>query len=149
MIQPAMLNAYLKEFMSGLTAKVFRTYNASVCMEQQLYDDPVTEDVSLHDKMAYFTAANTQVAVLCNHQKSVSRLHDAMTNKMAGQLAQKKRLLARLEMLQDDIEEEDEKELRQRWFDEEYEMPTNWVKQYGKEEDRIKVEGEKGTWEKK
>ena len=35
-ITPTHMNAYLQEFMTGLTAKVFRTYNASYTLEQQL-----------------------------------------------------------------------------------------------------------------
>ena len=35
-ISPVRLNTYLQGFMPQLTAKVFRTYNASVTMEQEL-----------------------------------------------------------------------------------------------------------------
>lgn len=32
------LNAHLKELMPGLTAKVFRTYNASITLDEMVYE---------------------------------------------------------------------------------------------------------------
>lgn len=34
--QTSVLNKHLQELMDGLTAKVFRTYNASITLQQQL-----------------------------------------------------------------------------------------------------------------
>lgn len=36
LLQTNMLNKHLSSLMSGLTAKVFRTYNASITLQQQL-----------------------------------------------------------------------------------------------------------------
>ena len=35
-INPGLLNAHLKKFMDGLSAKVFRTYNASKTLQEEL-----------------------------------------------------------------------------------------------------------------
>merc|ERR1719461_1070921 len=35
-VDPAMVNEYLKSMMDGLSANVFRTHNASVCLEKEL-----------------------------------------------------------------------------------------------------------------
>lgn len=35
-LQTSILNKHLQELMDGLTAKVFRTYNASITLQQQL-----------------------------------------------------------------------------------------------------------------
>lgn len=36
LLQTSILNKHLQELMDGLTAKVFRTYNASITLQQQL-----------------------------------------------------------------------------------------------------------------
>lgn len=61
--------------MTGLSAKVFRTYNASWTMQEQLKKIPV--EGTVHDKYAAYNLANKQVAELCNHQRSVSTTHAA------------------------------------------------------------------------
>lgn len=66
--------------MPGLTAKVFRTYNASWTFVQQLADTP--KDASLADKLLHYNRANRMVAVLCNHQKSVGKGHAANMEKI-------------------------------------------------------------------
>ncbi len=48
--QPTSLNKKLNSFMPGLSAKVFRTYNASITLEQQLEKlDSETASASLHE----------------------------------------------------------------------------------------------------
>ncbi|KAL6659324.1 hypothetical protein ACP70R_003364 [Stipagrostis hirtigluma subsp. patula] len=69
------LNAHLKDLMPGLTAKVFRTYNASITLDGILHKE--TEDGTLLEKIAVYNRANKEVAIICNHQRSVSKTHDA------------------------------------------------------------------------
>lgn len=57
--------------MPGLTAKVFRTYNASWTFQEQLKNTPTNGTVA--EKIAAYNTANRDVAILCNHQKSVSK----------------------------------------------------------------------------
>lgn len=52
-----MLNDYLRAQMEGLTAKVFRTYNASYTLEQELYKQEVSS-LSLDDKVDFYDNAN-------------------------------------------------------------------------------------------
>lgn len=66
--------------MDGLTAKVFRTYNASWTFAQQLKNTP--KDASVADKLLAYNRANRLVAVLCNHQRSVSKGHTAAMEKL-------------------------------------------------------------------
>lgn len=70
--------------MDGLTAKVFRTYNASWTFAQQLKDTP--KDVPLADKLLAYNRANRLVAVLCNHQRSVSKGHMAAMEKLTDKV---------------------------------------------------------------
>ena len=67
-----MLNQYLSELMEGLTAKVFRTYNASKTLQDQL--DKLTErGNNIPEKVLSYNRANREVALLCNHQRSVPK----------------------------------------------------------------------------
>jgi len=77
-INPSMLNEYLDSFLSGLTAKVWRTYNASYLFQKEI-DKIKEEKISLigsNERLNFlismFNQANTTVALLCNHQKNVS-----------------------------------------------------------------------------
>lgn len=66
------LNQYLRELMDGLTAKVFRTYNASRTLEEQLMEltDPKEGPAQ---KLLSYNRANRAVAILCNHQRAVPK----------------------------------------------------------------------------
>ncbi|WBW72411.1 DNA topoisomerase I [Schizosaccharomyces osmophilus] len=68
------LNKYLTSLMDGLSAKVFRTYNASHTMNEELKKMP--KSLSLADKVLFYNRANRTVAILCNHQRSVTKNHD-------------------------------------------------------------------------
>lgn len=73
LIDPTSLNAHLSSIMPGLTAKVFRTYNASETLQNQLPDaKSVREMQSVGDKLVAYNEANRTVAILCNHQRTVS-----------------------------------------------------------------------------
>ncbi|XP_062191162.1 DNA topoisomerase 1 beta-like [Phragmites australis] len=74
------LNAHLKDLMPGLTAKVFRTYNASITLDDILHKE--TEDGTLLEKIAVYQRANKEVAIICNHQRAVSKSHDSQMTRM-------------------------------------------------------------------
>ena len=85
------LNEYLKIFMDGLTAKVFRTYNASNLFADEL--DNITKKYNTYDKddkydllLDGFNKANAKVALLCNHQKNISKNFSEQTNKIKDQI---------------------------------------------------------------
>lgn len=67
--------------MKGLTAKVFRTYNASATF-QRLLDESDLEGATLQEKLNAYNKANRLVAILCNHQRSVPKTHDQSMEKM-------------------------------------------------------------------
>jgi DNA topoisomerase-1 len=72
--------------MKGLTAKVFRTYNASTTFQDQL-EQRTPANGTLIEKLAAYNEANRMVAILCNHQKSVSKNHGAAMEKMENQVS--------------------------------------------------------------
>jgi len=79
------LNKHLQSYMKGLTAKVFRTYNASITFQQQL-DESALENATLQEKLNAYNQANRMVAILCNHQRSVPKTHDQSMEKMRYRL---------------------------------------------------------------
>eukprot|EP00249_Psilotum_nudum_P024550 c29215_g1_i2 orf=419-2845(+) len=87
------LNAHLKEIMPGLTAKVFRTYNASITLDKLLES---TVGSNVPEKVASYQTANKEVAVLCNHQRSVSKSHGAQMERLEGRMAELEDLLQEL-----------------------------------------------------
>ncbi|KAL7887025.1 hypothetical protein AOLI_G00047460 [Acnodon oligacanthus] len=66
------LNKKLNEAMPGLTAKVFRTFNASTTLQEQL-NKLTTDDMTLPEKILAYNRANRAVAVLCNHQRAAPK----------------------------------------------------------------------------
>ncbi|CAA7409542.1 unnamed protein product [Spirodela intermedia] len=84
MLDTNKLNAHLKELMPGLTAKVFRTYNASITLDDMLNQE--TKAGIVQEKLAVYQHANKEVAIICNHQRSVSKSHDAQMSRLNDKL---------------------------------------------------------------
>ncbi|KAJ1725655.1 DNA topoisomerase 1 [Coemansia erecta] len=80
----ASLNKHLQTLMPGLTAKVFRTYNASYVFDQQLVDTPAEGTEA--EKILAYNRANRMVAVLCNHQRAVSKGFEGQMSKIEDKL---------------------------------------------------------------
>lgn len=79
-LNTSVLNEHLRELMEGLTAKVFRTFNASFTLQNQLAEltDP---EMTVPEKLLAYNRANRAVAILCNHQRAVPKSHDkSMSN---------------------------------------------------------------------
>lgn len=87
-IVPNDINKYLQEFMKNLTAKVFRTYNASYLFYKELkkISRKYENSTELHLLIDEFTKANAKVAQLCNHQKNVGKSFKGQVEKIDIQL---------------------------------------------------------------
>jgi len=72
--------------MKGLTAKVFRTYNASITFQQQL-DEGTPANATVQEKLNAYNQANRMVAILCNHQRSVPKTHEQSMEKMRDRVS--------------------------------------------------------------
>lgn len=79
-----MLNKHLQQFMPGLTAKVFRTYNASFTFQEELKKTDPNGTVA--EKVLAYNRANRQVAVLCNHQRAVPKTHGTQMEKLGDKI---------------------------------------------------------------
>ena len=79
-LTPTLLNQHLKTIMPGLTAKVFRTYNASETLQRLLLANATPEKMARlteAERVTHYNDANREVAILCNHQKTVSKAQQA------------------------------------------------------------------------
>nr|XP_006634230.2 PREDICTED: DNA topoisomerase I, mitochondrial isoform X1 [Lepisosteus oculatus]XP_015209607.1 PREDICTED: DNA topoisomerase I, mitochondrial isoform X1 [Lepisosteus oculatus] len=91
-ITTSYLNKSLQESMDGLTAKVFRTYNASFTLQQQLnkLTDP---DQTVAEKILAYNRANRAVAILCNHQRAAPKTFEKSMQNIQEKIAQKEQQL--------------------------------------------------------
>ena len=65
---------------------MFRTYNASVTLESELPTPEEIADLTYQEKLQRYNDANRQVAILCNHQKTVSKATETMFENLRGKL---------------------------------------------------------------
>ena len=102
-ISSSSLNDYLDSFMKDLTAKVWRTYNASNTFQKELNKvnenklKGMPEQERINYLITFFNQANTAVALLCNHQKAVTTNIDNAVKKiddMMKKLRDRKRKLS-------------------------------------------------------
>ncbi|CAD6197829.1 unnamed protein product [Caenorhabditis auriculariae] len=89
-LDTATLNEHLRTLMPGLTVKVFRTYNASITLQDQLMKLTNPKD-NVHQKMLSYNRANRQVAILCNHQRSVPKTHEKAMENLEAKIKDKKK----------------------------------------------------------
>lgn len=68
--------------MEGLTAKVFRTYNASITLQKELDKLEDSSNMTIAEKMLFYNRANREVAILCNHQKTISKSFSSQMGKI-------------------------------------------------------------------
>jgi len=98
------VNSYLQSFMKNLTAKVFRTYNASNIFQKELrkittkygkYDTDSDEEGQKKAIVDDFIKANLKVAKLLNHQKKISKGYKGQVDKINETVEKLKKQLAK------------------------------------------------------
>lgn len=72
--------------MPGLTAKVFRTYNASYTMGSVLKEMNAAGG-TVAEKVKAYNDANRKVAILCNHKRTVTAGHANAMEKMGERVS--------------------------------------------------------------
>lgn len=122
------MNTYLNEIMEGLSAKVFRTYNASRTLQEQLDKmtnckfkikkkkqkkmfllgnkikgnlfliEKKTAKDDVNDKILSYNRANRAVAILCNHQRAVPKTFAKSMENMQQKLNAKKEQIEQAEI---------------------------------------------------
>jgi len=86
-LDPPELNRHLQSIMPGLTAKVFRTYNASETLQNELPSPEEMKSMNVQQKVLMYNEANRKVAILCNHQRTVSKAMEKSMDTLHERLA--------------------------------------------------------------
>lgn len=92
-LNTSILNKHLQELMDGLTAKVFRTYNASITLQQQLKELTCPDD-SIPAKILSYNRANRAVAILCNHQRAPPKTFEKSMQNLQNKIDEKQNQLS-------------------------------------------------------
>lgn len=92
-LNTGILNKHLQDLMEGLTAKVFRTYNASITLQQQL-KELTAPDENIPAKILSYNRANRAVAILCNHQRAPPKTFEKSMMNLQSKIDAKKEQLA-------------------------------------------------------
>ena len=143
--------------MQGLTAKVFRTYNASWTMSNLLKEMKSTG--SIPEKIMDYNAANRKVAILCNHKRTVAAGHDGQMEKMQDKINGLRYQQWRLKQMELDIDPKIKKKKGAEYFDLPEDITEEWVmehqgalvaeqrskieKKFEKDNEKLRGEGEK------
>jgi DNA topoisomerase-1 len=151
------LNKHLSSYMQGLTAKVFRTYNASWTMASLLKDLKATG--SIPEKIKAYNDANRKVAILCNHKRTVAAGHAGSIEKMEDKINGLRYQQWRIKAMMIDLEPKLKKKRGAEYFERPEDLDDEWVqkhiaaeaemlrdrirKKFTKENEKLVAEGEK------
>lgn len=145
--------------MPGLSAKVFRTYNASFTMSTLLKELKDT-DISMQEKVKLYNDCNRKVAILCNHKRTVGANHEAQMEKMTDKVSWSKPFFFfqaltpwqikglkyqkwRQKQMILDIDPKQKKKLGAEFFELDDELDESWILEHHTflvQEQRIKIE---------
>jgi DNA topoisomerase-1 len=75
------VSEFLDEIMTGLSAKVFRTYYSSEAVEKKLLKTPVEKDDEEFVKKYVATISNLEAAKICNHRRKKPKSWESSLNK--------------------------------------------------------------------
>ncbi|KJZ79044.1 hypothetical protein HIM_01817 [Hirsutella minnesotensis 3608] len=138
------LNKHLNSFMDGLTAKVFRTFNASMTMSQLLKDlhkDPRSKG-TVAEKVKLYNDCNRQVAILCNHKRTVGAGHEQQMQKLGDRIKGLRYQKWRTKKMILDIDPTQKRKKGAAWFELDDDLDETWIQehqQYLIEEQRTKI----------
>ncbi|CAO2657047.1 Nn.00g058500.m01.CDS01 [Neocucurbitaria sp. VM-36] len=151
------LNKHLTSYMPGLTAKVFRTYNASYTMARLLKEMKATG--TIQEKVKAYNDANREVAILCNHKRTVAATHATSIEKMNDRINGLRYQVWRTKMMMIDVDPKIKKKKGAEYFERPEDLDNDWVKQhqeaeveelrqkitkkFEKDNEKLKADGEK------
>ncbi|KAK9436293.1 topoisomerase I [Metarhizium brunneum] len=138
------LNKHLNSYMTGLTAKVFRTYNASYTMStllKELSQDPRSKG-SIAEKVKLYNDCNRKVAILCNHKRTVGAGHEQQMQKMGDRIKGLRYQKWRTKKMILDLEPSYKKKKGASWFELDEDLDQEWIQEHQQfliEEQRTKI----------
>ncbi|KAI0021014.1 eukaryotic DNA topoisomerase I [Xylariomycetidae sp. FL0641] len=139
------LNKHLSNYMPGLTAKVFRTYNASHTMSDLLkkkFSEDM-KDAPLPEKIKIYNDCNREVAVLCNHKRTVGASHEAQMEKLGDRIKGLKYQKWRTKQMMLALDPKLKKKKGAEYFALDTDLDEAWIEEHQKflvEEQRTKIE---------
>ncbi|KAI0452741.1 eukaryotic DNA topoisomerase I [Xylaria acuta] len=136
------LNKHLSNYMPGLTAKVFRTYNASFTM-QRLLNEVKDEDRTIAEKIKLYNDCNREVAILCNHKRTVGASHEAQMEKLADRIKGLKYQVWRNKQMMLDLDSKLKKKKGAAYFELDPDLDEAWILEHQNflvEEQRTKIQ---------
>jgi DNA topoisomerase-1 len=80
------VSEFLDEVITGLSAKVFRTYYASEAAETKLEKTPVKREEPEYTKKYVATMANLEAAKVCNHRRTIPKTWESSLEKSKNRL---------------------------------------------------------------
>lgn len=122
------LNAHLQKYMTGLTAKVFRTYNASFTMSKLLQE--MKSHGSIAEKVKDYNDANRKVAILCNHKRTVGAGHQNQMEKMEDRIKGLKYQQWRIKHMMIDVDSKIKKKKGAEYFELPEDIDQEWIEQH-------------------
>ncbi|KAH7123875.1 DNA topoisomerase 1 [Dendryphion nanum] len=134
------LNKHLNSYMPGLTAKVFRTYNASWTMARLLRE--MKSEGTVPEKVKDYNEANRTVAILCNHKRSVAAGHAGSIEKMQEKINGLRYQVWRTKLMMIDVDPKIKKKKGAEFFERPEDLDEEWVKRHQEalvEEQRDKI----------
>ena len=151
------LNKHLSNFMTGLTAKVFRTYNASFTMANLLRD--MKSSGTIPEKIKDYNEANRKVAILCNHKRTVAAGHESQMEKLGDRIKGVKYQKWRIKQMMLEVDPKQKKKRGEKFFELDDDLDQQWIqehqaylveeqrqkieKKFSKENEKLRSEGEK------
>lgn len=129
--------------MPGLTAKVFRTYNASYTMSKLLQELDPTKILSVAEKIKLYNDCNREVAVLCNHKRTVGTSHEAQMEKLTDRIKGLRYQQWRTKMMMLDLDPKLKKKKGAEYFELDESLDQEWILQHQKflvEEAKTKIQ---------
>ncbi|KAL4983086.1 hypothetical protein BDW68DRAFT_169563 [Aspergillus falconensis] len=122
------LNKHLSQYMPGLTAKVFRTYNASHTMSELLKEMHATGNNA--EKVKAYNDANRRVAILCNHKRTVGAAHAHQMEKMSERIKGQRYQKWRLKQMMLDLDPSLKKKKGAQFFELDEDIDKEWIKEH-------------------
>ncbi|CAG8976553.1 hypothetical protein HYALB_00010195 [Hymenoscyphus albidus] len=153
------LNKHLTNYMPGLSAKVFRTYNASFTMSSLLKELPKKANLSMQEKIKLYNDCNRKVAILCNHKRTIGAGHEAQMEKMTDRIKGLRYQKWRIKHMILDLDPKQKKKKGAEWFEYEEGIDDEWIvehiaflvqeqrtkieKKFAKENEKLVADGQK------
>jgi len=120
------LNKHLTNYMPGLSAKVFRTYNASYTMST-LQKKLKNTNISMQEKVKLYNDCNRKVAILCNHKRTVGAGHKTQMEKMSDRIKGLQYQQWRLKQMILAVDPKQRKNNSADWFELDDDLDESWI----------------------